>query len=173
LYLYIHYVFCLIAGAISLLVPRFPGQLEPEVWVNSLEKSYQMRPAKLMPTANRYRFNWNRAVLNRASIPLVSLRAKAVVKQTPNIYLPVILGQDHQYTFVLYSSEPIALKTFEIRQGSKVIYRFPQREVKGELKATWNGQAPAGQYQLIVQPADRDASRLLNLTFQHDPQWLR
>lgn len=157
---------------LQLRVPRISGTAQPDVSLNSRNGNYQMKPIQLIPETGFYGFHWGSGVLTGAGIPLASLTGKAVIPTSPMLHVPVIFTAARQYTFHLYASEPMPLKTIEIRRENRVLHRYTLHRIDGELRLQWGGDAPAGLYQLVVQPADRRL-RPINITFQHDPAWLR
>lgn len=166
---------------LSLQIPRI-GDTSPDISVRSLGKNYQLDDFSLVPNQNNFTFNWPTRILKEANIPTNSLRALASFNLGSQVvYVPVILGQPSgQYEIVLYSSQLVKIPTFEISRNNQVVYRnsrtTPQR---GEVVFNWDGRnAPAGRYQLRVvaqleqygrppEPVNRQ------ITFEHNPNWLR
>jgi hypothetical protein len=157
---------------LSLRVPRIQGKPQPKIFLNAHKGNYQLEPQRLRAGSEFYDFQWGKGVLERSQVPIPRLRARAYLEQAQRIYLPVILGPSRQYTIVIYASTLTPLKRFEIRQKERVIKQFPTGTVDREETVSWDGQAPAGEYQLVVEPKDPGLGQI-NLTFRHNPRWLR
>ncbi|TRU34506.1 MAG: hypothetical protein EWV50_00540 [Microcystis aeruginosa Ma_MB_F_20061100_S20] len=158
----------------------------PKVIVRSLPKNYQLDPLTLRPQGSRYQFKWSNYVINREDIALESLRATASISDGKLIYLPVIFNQATTYDIVLFSNARSQIKELQILQNNKVIYETsrPNWQPKGEIFFTWDGRtsdgklAKAGLYELRVKALleQDDApprNAPINITFEHNPQWLK
>lgn len=191
-----------IAGSFSLIslsIGRIPGMTDslklevpsrnnrvPKVIVRSLPKNYQLDPLTLRPQGSRYQFKWSNYVIDREDIALESLRATASISDGKLIYLPVIFNQATTYDIVLFSNARSQIKELQILQNNKVIYETsrPNWQPKGEIFFTWDGRtsdgklAKAGLYELRVKALleQDDApprNAPINITFEHNPQWLK
>lgn len=158
----------------------------PKVIVRSLPKNYQLDPLTLRPQGSRYQFKWSNYVIDREDIALESLRATASISDGKLIYLPVIFNQATTYDIVLFSDVRSQIKELQILQNNKVIYETsrPNWQPKGEIFFTWDGRtsdgklAKAGLYELRVKALleQDDApprNAPINITFEHNPQWLK
>ncbi|MFM6757840.1 MAG: FlgD immunoglobulin-like domain containing protein [Microcystis panniformis] len=158
----------------------------PKVIVRSLPKNYQLDPLTLRPQGSRYQFKWSNYVIDREDIALESLRATAYISEGRLIYLPVIFNQATTYDIVLFSNARSQIKELQILQNNKVIYETsrPNWQPKGEIFFTWDGRtsdgklAKAGLYELRVKALleQDDApprNAPINITFEHNPQWLK
>ncbi|MFM6062533.1 MAG: FlgD immunoglobulin-like domain containing protein [Microcystis panniformis] len=158
----------------------------PKVIVRSLPKNYQLDPLTLRPQGSRYQFKWSNYVIDREDIALESLRATASISDGKLIYLPVIFNQATTYDIVLFSNARSQIKELQILQNNKVIYETsrPNWQPKGEIFFTWDGRtsdgklAKAGLYELRVKALleQDDApprNAPINITFEHNPQWLK
>lgn len=158
----------------------------PKVIVRSLPKNYQLDPLTLRPQGSRYQFKWSNYVIDREDIALESLRATASISDGKLIYLPVIFNQATTYDIVLFSNARSQIKELQILQNNEVIYETsrPNWQPKGEIFFTWDGRtsdgklAKAGLYELRVKALleQDDApprNAPINITFEHNPQWLK
>ncbi len=158
----------------------------PKVIVRSLPKNYQLAPFTLRPQGSRYQFKWSNYVIDREDIALESLRATASISDGKLIYLPVIFNQAKTYDIVLFANVRSQIKELQILQNNKVIYETsrPNWQPKGEIFFTWDGRtsdgklAKAGLYELRVKALleQDDApprNAPINITFEHNPQWLK
>ncbi|TRU46813.1 MAG: hypothetical protein EWV49_16360 [Microcystis aeruginosa Ma_QC_Ch_20071001_S25] len=158
----------------------------PKVIVRSVPKNYQLDPLTLRPQGSRYQFKWSNYVIDREDIALESLRATASISDGKLIYLPVIFNQATTYDIVLYANVRSQIKELQILQNNKVIYETsrPNWQPKGEIFFTWDGRtsdgklAKAGLYELRVKALleQDDApprNAPINITFEHNPQWLK
>jgi flagellar basal-body rod modification protein FlgD len=158
----------------------------PKVIVRSLPKNYQLDPLTLRPQGSRYQFKWSNYVIDREDIALESLRATASISDGKLIYLPVIFNQAKTYDIVFFSDVRSQIKELQILQNNKVIYETsrPNWQPKGEIFFTWDGRtsdgklAKAGLYELRVKALleQDDApprNAPINITFEHNPQWLK
>lgn len=158
----------------------------PKVIVRSVPKNYQLDPLTLRPQGSRYQFKWSNYVIDREDIALESLRATASISDGKLIYLPVIFNQATTYDIVLFSNVRSQIKELQILQNNKVIYETsrPNWQPKGEIFFTWDGRtsdgklAKAGLYELRVKALleQDDApprNAPINITFEHNPQWLK
>lgn len=158
----------------------------PKVIVRSVPKNYQLDPLTLRPQGSRYQFKWSNYVIDREDIALESLRATASISDGKLIYLPVIFNQATTYDIVLFSDVRSQIKELQILQNNKVIYETsrPNWQPKGEIFFTWDGRtsdgklAKAGLYELRVKALleQDDApprNAPINITFEHNPQWLK
>ncbi|NCT63096.1 MAG: hypothetical protein GPJ03_08625 [Microcystis aeruginosa G13-01] len=158
----------------------------PKVIVRSVPKNYQLDPFTLRPQGSRYQFKWSNYVIDREDIALESLRATASISDGKLIYLPVIFNQATTYDIVLYANVRSQIKELQILQNNKVIYETsrPNWQPKGEIFFTWDGRtsdgklAKAGLYELRVKALleQDDApprNAPINITFEHNPQWLK
>ena len=158
----------------------------PKVIVRSLPKNYQLDPLTLRPQGSRYQFKWSNYVIDREDIALESLRATASISDGKLIYLPVIFNQATTYDIVLFSNVRSQIKELQILQNNEVIYETsrPNWQPKGEIFFTWDGRtsdgklAKAGLYELRVKALleQDDApprNAPINITFEHNPQWLK
>ncbi|NCR29053.1 MAG: hypothetical protein GPJ16_22210 [Microcystis aeruginosa G11-04] len=191
-----------IAGSFSLIslsIGRIPGMTdslklevpsrnnqEPKVRVRSVPKNYQLDPLTLRPQGSRYQFKWSNYVIDREDIALESLRATAYISDGKLIYLPVIFNQAKTYDIVFFSDVRSQIKELQILQNNEVIYETsrPNWQPKGEIFFTWDGRtsdgklAKAGLYELRVKALleQDDApprNAPINITFEHNPQWLK
>lgn len=171
--------------SLKLEVPSRNNQ-EPKVIVRSLPKNYQLDPLTLRPQGSRYQFKWSNYVIDREDIALESLRATASISDGKLIYLPVIFNQATTYDIVLFSDVRSQIKELQILQNNEVIYETsrPNWQPKGEIFFTWDGRtsdgklAKAGLYELRVKALleQDDApprNAPINITFEHNPQWLK
>jgi flagellar basal-body rod modification protein FlgD len=159
---------------LSFRVPRLQDGSEPEVTVNAIKGNYQMRPTRLSREGDNFLFSWGVGLLSNAGIPLTALRAKAKLKKTPTVYLPVLFSRDGTYSFVLYSNGSIRLKRLAIvkRDGTPV-KEFGATGFDGEFRLPWRPSSlPSGEYRLVAQPME-SSDGSLNIMFRHDPRWLR
>ncbi|GBD52616.1 hypothetical protein D3800_19800 [Microcystis aeruginosa NIES-298] len=158
----------------------------PKVIVRSVPKNYQLAPLTLRPQGSRYQFKWSNYVIDREDIALESLRATASISDGKLIYLPVIFNPAKTYDIVLFSNVRSQIKELQILQNNKVIYETsrPNWQPKGEIFFTWDGRtsdgklAKAGLYELRVKALleQDDApprNAPINITFEHNPQWLK
>ena len=158
----------------------------PKVIVRSLPKNYQLDPLTLRPQGSRYQFKWSNYVIDREDIALESLRATAYISEGRLIYLPVIFNQAKTYDIVLFANVRSQIKELQILQNNEVIYETsrPNWQPKGEIFFTWDGRtsdgklAKAGLYELRVKALleQDDApprNAPINITFEHNPQWLK
>ncbi|NCS31262.1 MAG: hypothetical protein GPJ18_23175 [Microcystis aeruginosa F13-15] len=158
----------------------------PKVIVRSVPKNYQLDPLTLRPQGSRYQFKWSNYVIDREDIALESLRATASISDGKLIYLPVIFNQAKTYDIVFFSNVRSQIKELQILQNNEVIYETsrPNWQPKGEIFFTWDGRtsdgklAKAGLYELRVKALleQDDApprNAPINITFEHNPQWLK
>ena len=158
----------------------------PKVIVRSVPKNYQLDPLTLRPQGSRYQFKWSNYVIDREDIAIESLRATASISDGKLIYLPVIFNQAKTYDIVLFANVRSQIKELQILQNNKVIYETsrPNWQPKGEIFFTWDGRtsdgklAKAGLYELRVKALleQDDApprNAPINITFEHNPQWLK
>lgn len=158
----------------------------PKVIVRSVPKNYQLDPLTLRPQGSRYQFKWSNYVIDREDIALESLRATASISDGKLIYLPVIFNQAKTYDIVFFSDVRSQIKELQILQNNEVIYETsrPNWQPKGEIFFTWDGRtsdgklAKAGLYELRVKALleQDDApprNAPINITFEHNPQWLK
>ncbi|REJ40455.1 MAG: hypothetical protein DWQ54_19390 [Microcystis flos-aquae TF09] len=158
----------------------------PKVIVRSLPKNYQLDPLTLRPQGSRYQFKWSNYVIDREDIALESMRATAFISDGKLIYLPVIFNQATTYDIVFFSNARSQIKELQILQNNEVIYETsrPNWQPKGEIFFTWDGRtsdgklAKAGLYELRVKALleQDDApprNAPINITFEHNPQWLK
>ncbi|MCZ8243950.1 MAG: hypothetical protein O9323_19885 [Microcystis sp. LE19-131.1A] len=158
----------------------------PKVIVRSVPKNYQLDPLTLRPQGSRYQFKWSNYVIDREDIALESLRATASISDGKLIYLPVIFNQAKTYDIVLFANVRSQIKELQILQNNEVIYETsrPNWQPKGEIFFTWDGRtsdgklAKAGLYELRVKALleQDDApprNAPINITFEHNPQWLK
>jgi hypothetical protein len=158
----------------------------PKVIVRSVPKNYQLDPLTLRPQGSRYQFKWSNYVIDREDIALESLRATASISEGKLIYLPVIFNQATTYDIVFFSNARSQIKELQILQNNEVIYETsrPNWQPKGEIFFSWDGRtsdgklAKAGLYELRVKALleQDDApprNAPINITFEHNPQWLK
>lgn len=158
----------------------------PKVIVRSVPKNYQLDPLTLRPQGSRYQFKWSNYVIDREDIALESLRATASISDGKLIYLPVIFNQATTYDIVFFSNARSQIKELQILQNNEVIYETsrPNWQPKGEIFFSWDGRtsdgklAKAGLYELRVKALleQDDApprNAPINITFEHNPQWLK
>jgi hypothetical protein len=159
---------------LSFRVPRLPYGAEPEVVVNALKGNYQMKPKRLIRVGDTYLFRWGVAVVNNADIPVTALRARAKLSSNPTVYLPVLFSREGVYSFFFYSNGLMRLQRLAIiRSDGTAVKEFGATEIDGEYRISWRpGSQPSGLYRLVAQP-ERSSDGSLNLTFHHDPRWLR
>ncbi|WOB67326.1 FlgD immunoglobulin-like domain containing protein [Microcystis aeruginosa] len=158
----------------------------PKVIVRSVPKNYQLDPLTLRPQGSRYQFKWSNYVIDREDIALESLRATASISDGKLIYLPVIFNPAKTYDIVLFANVRSQIKELQILQNNEVIYETsrPNWQPKGEIFFSWDGRtsdgklAKAGLYELRVKALleQDDApprNAPINITFEHNPQWLK
>ncbi|WP_430015044.1 FlgD immunoglobulin-like domain containing protein [Microcystis protocystis FBCC-A270] len=158
----------------------------PKVIVRSVPKNYQLDPLTLRPQGSRYQFKWSNYVIDREDIALESLRATAFISDGKLIYLPVIFNPAKTYDIVLFANARSQIKELQILQNNEVIYETsrPNWQPKGEIFFTWDGRtsdgklAKAGLYELRVKALlEQDnappRNAPTNITFEHNPQWLK
>ncbi|NCR74410.1 MAG: hypothetical protein GPI92_01940 [Microcystis aeruginosa K13-06] len=158
----------------------------PKVIVRSVPKNYQLDPLTLRPQGSRYQFKWSNYVIDREDIALESLRATAYISEGRLIYLPVIFNPSGKYDLVFFTNVRSQIKELQILQNNKVIYETsrPNWQPKGEIFLSWDGRtsdgklAKAGLYELRVKALleQDDApprNAPINITFEHNPQWLK
>lgn len=158
----------------------------PKVIVRSVPKNYQLDPLTLRPQGSRYQFKWSNYVIDREDIALESLRATASISDGKLIYLPVIFNQATTYDIVFFANVRSQIKELQILQNNEVIYETsrPNWQPKGEIFFTWDGRtsdgklAKAGLYELRVKALleQDDApprNAPIDITFEHNPQWLK
>ncbi|MEH2026037.1 hypothetical protein [Nostoc sp.] len=172
------------AKTLTVQIPRISGGENPQVIVKSLGDNYhyQMDDLLLSNNGSRFSFSWDTYVLRQAKIPANSLRAVAYYDLgSQPVYVPVILGQTSgKYEFVFYSQDRVRFTTFEIlSKDQPAIYSTSRpNSKKGETIFSWDGNAPAGRYELHYvafidrrdQPSDRIERRVV---FEHNPNWLK
>ncbi|MFN5514406.1 MAG: FlgD immunoglobulin-like domain containing protein, partial [Cyanobacteriota bacterium] len=141
----------------------------------------------LRKQGSRYQFQWDNSVVKNAQIQPDSLRATASIKEGKLVYLPVLLSPTAgQYDIILNSDRRAKITHLKIVQNNQIIYSTSRKnwQPKGEIFFSWNGKttqgkpAPQGLYQLKIeaQLEQDDAPPELaniNITFAHDPQWLK
>ncbi|MCA2666104.1 MAG: hypothetical protein IM486_14645 [Microcystis sp. M114S2] len=162
------------------------NNLAPKVRVRSVRKNYQLDPITLHPQGSRYQFKWSNDVIDRENIVLDSLRATAYISEGRLIYLPVIFNPSGKYDLVFFTNVRSQIKELQILQNNKVIYETsrPNWQPKGEIFLSWDGRtsdgklAKAGLYELRVKALleQDDApprNAPINITFEHNPQWLK
>jgi len=175
-----------LSNPLKLQVPNSKNQ-EPKVRLRSFPKNYQLDPLALRNQGSRYQFQWDNNVVKNAKIQPESLRATAYINAGKLVYLPVLLSPTAgQYDIILNSDRRAKITDFKILQNNQVIYSTNRKtwQPKGQIFFSWNGKttqgkpAPKGLYQLQVkaeleqddappEPAE------INITFAHDPQWLK
>ena len=103
------------------------------------------------------------------------------------LFRSVILNRGvGEYSIVINSDNRVSITEFKILQNNKIIYTTsrPNFQPKGQIYFTWNGRtndgkiAPAGLYELRVSGKQEQYeappnSVSLNITFAHNPQWLK
>jgi flagellar basal-body rod modification protein FlgD len=154
---------------------RVPGTEndDPRIEVQSLYRNYRLDNLETTASNEGVFFDLNTSILQKANIPVYSLRAIApVMRQSKRVYYPVILGEASQsYEFILYSPRRLTFPTLEIRRNNQVVYS-DSREIpdRGEIRLTWEGEKfPAGDYELHV--VDGNGNQRV-FQFYHDPNWL-
>jgi hypothetical protein len=171
---------------LTVQIPRINGGKNPEVRVKSLGDNYhyQMDDLLLSNNGSRFSFSWDTYVLRQAKIPANSLRAVASYNLgSQPVYVPVILGQTSgKYEFVFYSQDRVRFTNFEIISKDKdqpPIYNTSSpKPRKGETIFTWDGNAPAGRYELhyvaFIDRRDEASDRIeRRIIFEHNPIWLK
>ncbi len=175
-----------LSDRLKLEVPNRNNQ-RPKVRVRSFPKNYQLDPLTLNPRGSRYQFQWSNFVLDRENIEPNTLRATAFVSAGKLIYLPVIFSPAAgKYDITLYSNHRSKISELKILQNNQTIYSTSRSnfQPKGQIPFTWNGRtadgkiAPAGLYELrVTAQLEQDdappATASINITFAHNPQWLR
>jgi flagellar basal-body rod modification protein FlgD len=175
-----------LSNPMKLQVPNRNNQ-EPTVRLRSFPKNYQLDPLALRKQGSRYQFQWDNNVIRNAQIEPESLRATAFINAGRRVYLPVLLSPNAgQYDIVLYGDRRAKITDFKILQNNQVIYSTNRQswQPKGQIFFSWNGKttqgkpAPQGLYQLQIkaQLEQDDAPpepAEINITFAHDPQWLK
>ncbi|MGK7924547.1 MAG: hypothetical protein AB4290_04710 [Spirulina sp.] len=153
-----------------------------KVKIKSLHENYQLVPLDFQPRHPLFHFEWSNDVLERAGISLDSLSFLASFRSGfGRIYVPVILGQPlGKYDIVFYSNRHVEITRFQILQNDRVIYNHSDSDLHspGKIFLTWDGSAPSGRYQLLVNARlipSRGSPQpvFLNITFEHDPKWLK
>jgi flagellar basal-body rod modification protein FlgD len=170
----------------KLQVPNRNNQ-EPTVRLRSFPKNYQLDPLALRKQGSRYQFQWDNNVVKNAKIQPESLRATAYINAGKLVYLPVLLSPNSgQYDIILNSDRRAKIINFKILKNKQIIYSTNRKtwQPKGQIFFSWNGKttqgkpAPQGLYQLQIkaQLEQDDAPpepAEINITFAHDPQWLK
>lgn len=171
---------------LKLQIPNRNNQ-EPKVRLRSFLQNYQLDPLTLRKGGYYYQFQWDNNVIKNAQIEPDSLRATAFINKGRLVYLPVLLSPNAgQYDIVLYGDRRAKITDFKILQNNQIIYSTNRKnwQPKGQIFFSWDGKttqgkpAPQGLYQLQIkaqleqddappQPAE------INITFAHDPQWLK
>lgn len=171
---------------LQLAVPSI-NQKMPKVRLLSFPKNYQLDTLDLSKKGNQYQFKWSNFVLKSENIDPNSLRATAYISTGKKVYLPIILNPGAgEYNIVLNSDNRVSIAEFKILRNNQVIYTTsrPNFQPKGQIYFTWNGRskdgkiAPEGFYELRVsgkqeQDEAPPQSVSLNITFAHNPQWLK
>ncbi|HAC65443.1 MAG TPA: hypothetical protein DCF68_18410 [Cyanothece sp. UBA12306] len=171
---------------LKLEVPNINNK-KPEIKIYSLQQKYQLIPLRLRTRGYNYKFQWSNAVIKTEKIPLENLNAKAFITAPQIVYLPVIFNSSaNEYNIVLNADRRVSITEFKIQQKNNVIYQTSrsQFQPKGQIFFSWNGRkkdgkiAPAGSYQLRVKAKleQDDAppeNASVNITFKHNPQWLK
>lgn len=175
------------AKELALEIPILANQLQPKVRVQHPQKYYQLDPLELRRVQNRFQFQWNNDVLTAENIPAEGLRATAYfLSGSQRIYVPVILGRGvDKYNIILSSGRRVKIPLFQILHREQVVYSSSRAtfQPRGQIAFTWNGRtpdsriAPRGRYVLRVNAEQEQDNALtrpasLNITFEHDPQWL-
>ena len=169
----------------SLTVPNYQGK-QPKVRVRSIKKKYQLDPLNLKLSQGQYPFQWSNYVINKAGINPLSLVGKAFVRDGKRIYLPVRFNNANRYDIVLYAESPAKIPKFTIEQKGKIIYQASKNnwQPEGLIRFSWDGKssdgkdAPPAIYRLVVkaklqQDKGPDEDEDINLSFAHNPNWLR
>jgi flagellar basal-body rod modification protein FlgD len=168
---------------------QVPGEAtpEPKIAVENRERSYYLDPIKPInynQKTKRFQLRWSDNVIQNVGIPLDQIYATATInditsKSTNPKYIPVIFDRaSGVYKFVFWTNQRTKITKFEIRQQSKTIFKTsrPNFQPKGEISISWDGRStPAGNYQLLVEAELEQSEEQppINLTFQHNPQWLK
>jgi flagellar basal-body rod modification protein FlgD len=169
---------------LTLQIPQIRDGKNPQVVVQSFGDNYryQLNDLSLSNNDSRFSFSWDTYVLREAKIPVNKLRAVASYSLgSQPVYVPVILGQTSgKYEFVFYSEDRVRFTTFEILpQGEKAIYSTSRSNPKkGETIFTWDGNAPAGRYELryvaFIERRNEPSDRIeREIVFEHNPNWLK
>jgi flagellar basal-body rod modification protein FlgD len=175
-----------LSNPLKLQVPNRNNQ-EPKVRVRSFSQNYQLDPLALRRQGSNYQFQWENNVIKNAQIEPKTLRATAFINAGKLIYLPVFFGPNAgQYDIILNSDRRAKITDFKILQNNQVIYSTNRKnwQPKGQIFFNWNGKTtqkkpvPKGLYQLQIkaQLEQDDAPpepAEINITFAHDPQWLK
>ena len=175
-----------LSNPLKLQVPNRNNK-EPKVSLRSFPKNYQLDPLTLRNQGSRYQFQWDNKVIKNAQIEPKTLRATAFIKAGKLIYLPVFFAPAAgQYDIILNSDRRAKITDFKILQNNQVIYSTNRKtwQPKGQIFFSWNGKttqgklAPQGLYQLqITAQLEQDDAppepAEINITFAHDPQWLK
>ncbi|MGI2907874.1 hypothetical protein [Tolypothrix sp. VBCCA 56010] len=168
-------------NTLTLKIPSI-ANATPDVRVQSLGKNYILDNVSLTSNNSLFTFSWNPFVLNQAQILPTSLRALADVNLGSQVvYVPVILERPSgQYQFVFYTPSRAKFPTFQIRRNGKVIHTSPRNNFQGgEVVFNWDGKnIPAGRYELYVIAEQEQIGRPpekipKQITFEHNPNWLR
>lgn len=167
-------------------IPKI-NQAVPKVRLLSFVKNYQLDTLDLSKKGNRYQFKWSNFVLKSENIDPNTLRATAYIHDGKKVYLPVILNFGAgEYNIVLNSDNRVSITEFNILKNNRIIYQTsrPNFQPKGQIYFTWNGRtedgkiAPEGLYELrVIGKQEQDEAPAqpvsLNITFAHNPQWLK
>lgn len=170
------------SNPLRLEVPSNANQ-NPQVQVRSPQNYYYLDPIEIPYKNNRFQIQWSNYVLRKEGIPFEALYATAFVKNASQIvYIPVILKQSSgMYNIVLWTDARAKNIDFQIRHDNQIIFQTsrPTFQAKGVIPFLWDGRNfPAGQYQLLIkaelEKADGPTSpATVNISFEHDPQWLK
>jgi len=175
----------------KLQVPNHNDQ-QPKINVRSPslnnKRSYYLdpiEPINLNKENDRFYFRWSNYVIKQEQIPLDEIYATAhIVPKSTFIYLPVIFDKPSGiYNIVLFARQRAKINTFQIKQkhkNEKIALNTSRSSFqKGPIIFQWDGrEVEAGNYKLVIEAElERDNSKPqfadINITFQHDPKWLK
>ncbi len=167
----------------TLQVPPAPTGVssEPAVKVRAYAgpgSTYQMDPLRL-ERANKgwRRFVWGAGLIRNEGIRLDQVRATAMLKRdgTTNLWLPVKFSSVPTYNLVVASNGYLKLAKVRIVSEANEVMKECSRStpIEGELRCSWDARKqPAGIYRIVARPVDSTV-KPLNVSFYHDPKWLR
>ena len=178
-----------LSNPLKLQVPNRNNQ-EPKVRVRSFFKNYRLDPLALRKQGSNYQFQWENNVIKNAQIDPKTLGATAFIHAGKLIYLPVFFGPTAgRYDIILKSDQRAKITDFKILQNKQIIYsKNPENlkswRPKGQISFNWNGKTtqkkpvPKGLYQLQIKAQLEQDNKPpepaeINITFAHDPQWLK
>ena len=170
------------SNPLRLEVPSSLNQI-PTVKVRYPQKYYYLDPIEIPYKNNRFQIEWSNYVLRTEGIPFDSVYATAFVNNGSQIvYIPVILEKPSGlYNIVLWTNRRAKIIDFQIRRENQLIFQTsrPTFQAKGPISFPWDGRnLPAGRYQLLIkaeleQVDEPPIPATVNISFEHNPQWLK